>query len=72
MLNAVIFIVVILFVTPLVGFLFGAFSGLVVGLFFGGIILEFFRQIGIDGLAMWEIGGALGFIGGYFKTVVSK
>lgn len=69
---SVLIILTVLFILPLLGFLFGAFSGWVVGLFFGHIILAFFSQIGLDGFTMWEIGGILGFVGGYFKTVVSK
>lgn len=69
---AVLTIIAVMFLFPLLGFLFGAFSGWVVGLFFGHIVLGFFSQLGIDGFTMWEIGGILGFIGGYFKTVVSK
>lgn len=67
MLNILI-ILAVLFTLPLLGFLFGAFSGWVVGLFFGHIVLGFFSQIGLDGFTMWEIGGILGFVSGYFKT----
>ncbi len=53
---------------PLLGALFGALSGWVVGWFFSETILGFFAALGIKGFAMWQIGMALGFIGGFFKA----
>lgn len=66
--TAIVTILIALFVLPLLGFLFGSFSGWVVGLFFADTVLTFFSQMGIDGMTMWQIGGALGFIGGFFKS----
>lgn len=64
---------VFLFLAPLLGFVFGAFAGWIVGLFFEETIRTFMTAVGIDptGLAMWQIGGSLGFIGGFFKTSVT-
>lgn len=58
---------------PTIGTCFGAFAGWAVGLFFAETILGFLSRTGIDvsGLAMWELGAALGFIGGFLKTSVS-
>ena len=57
-----------LFMLPILGFLGGIFSGWVVGWFFSETVLSFFAMIGVKGLAMWQIGGALGFVGGFFKS----
>jgi len=58
------------FLLPLVGVLFGAFAGLVVGLFFEQTIIGFLTRLGIDmtGFAMWQIGASLGFLGAFFRS----
>jgi len=61
-----------LVVTTLLGALFGAFAGWVVGWFFDVTLLAFFAELGIQGLEMWQIGMSLGFIGGFFKPVSLK
>lgn len=67
-------IVIIFLLFPLIGSLVGAFAGWVVGLFFEDTILSTLARFGVDtgGLAMWQLGCTLGFIGGFFKTSVSK
>lgn len=69
---AILIIMCAALVLPLIGFLSGAFSGWVVGLFFADTVLTFFSHLGINDLTMWQIGGSLGFIGGFFKTTVSS
>lgn len=56
---------------PLVSTLTGAFTGWVVGMFFHDTIMTFLIAVGVDvnQLSTWEVGAALGFIGGFFKTV---
>lgn len=54
------------------GTLFGAIGGWFVGLFFGEIILGVLAKIGLTGVTMWEFGATLGFVGGFFKTIVTK
>lgn len=61
-------VALLLLVLPLVGTVFGALSGWVVGLLFSETILGFFTALGITGLKMWQIGASLGFIGGFFKA----
>lgn len=56
---------------PIVAVFFGAFSGWVVGVFFGGTILGLLEQMGIQDVYMWQVGAFLGFIGGFFRTNVS-
>jgi hypothetical protein len=57
------------FLAPLLGVLFGAFSGLIVGLFFEQTIVDFMTRIGFDmaGFAVWQLGAALGFVGAFFR-----
>ena len=57
-----------MFLGCILGTLFGAFAGWVVGLIFGKTILSFFAAIGITGFKMWQIGASLGFIGGFFNS----
>lgn len=55
---------------PVLGVLFGAFSGWAVSLFFNDTVLGFLARIGVDtnGLALWQVGAAMGFLGGFLKT----
>lgn len=62
----------IVFVAPLVGVLVGAFSGWVVGLFFGHTFLHIFAALGITGVKMYQMGAFLGFVGGFFKNSSSS
>lgn len=66
--KAFVTILIVIFALPLLGFLFGAFSGWVVGLFFADTVLTFFSHLGINDMTLWEIGGSLGFVGGFFKS----
>jgi hypothetical protein len=61
-------------VMPMLGVLFGAFSGWVVGLFFSETILGFLARVGVDvdGLALWQVGAAMGFLGGFLKTSITR
>jgi len=65
-------VVILAFTAPILGVLFGAFSGWVVGLFFTDAILSFLTRVGVDtyDLAVWEVGAAMGFLGGFLKTKV--
>jgi hypothetical protein len=60
----------LVFAMPLLGVLFGAFSGWVVGLLFTETILGFLSRIGVNtvGLHVWQVGAAMGFLGGFLKT----
>ena len=68
-LGGTVAVIALLLVLPLLGALGGAFSGWVVGWFFSETILGFLAALGIKGLAMWQIGMSLGFIGGFFKAM---
>lgn len=69
-------IIGLVLVAPLIGVLAGAFSGWVVGLFFGPTILRVLSAFAPEtaSLDLWQIGAALGFVGGFFKssTTVKK
>ena len=56
-----------LLVLPLVGFLLGAFSGVVVGTVFNETFATFIAWLGVD-LQPWQVGGMLGFVGVFFRS----
>jgi len=58
--------------SPIIGVLLGAFSGWCVGLVFEQEVMGFLARLGLNtaGLTMWQLGAALGFIGGFLKTTV--
>ncbi len=62
-----------LFFLCLVSTIFGAGIGWVVGLFFSEPILGFLNRASVDvnGLHMWQVGAALGFIGSFFKSTLT-
>jgi hypothetical protein len=60
-----------IFFFVVLGTLMGAFSGWVVGLFFSDTILGIANQLGIKGIAMWQFGAFMGFVGGFLKTKVT-
>lgn len=66
--------IAIAFIAPVLGTLIGAFMGWVVGLFFGETILAFLAAVGVKtaGLAMWQVGAAMGFLGSFLRTTVSR
>ncbi len=70
-LGAVVLVAVVLFAAVLLGTVFGALGGWVVGLFFSETMLGIFAALGIKGFAMWQIGAFLGFVGAFFKANVS-
>ncbi|NIH74449.1 positive regulator of sigma E activity [Ochrobactrum sp. P20RRXII] len=73
-LASLVAIAAILFFAPLIGVLGGAFVGWVVGLFFAETIHAFLAAVGIKaaGLAMWQIGASLGFIGGFLRPAIHR
>lgn len=58
-------------ILPVISTLFGAVIGWFVGLFFGKAILGILACVGINGFSMWQIGAALGFIGGFFTRKIN-
>ena len=49
----------------------GAFTGWIVGWFFGDTILTILSQLGVHDANMWQWGAFLGFLSGFLKTKVS-
>ncbi len=68
--GAVVMVGLIIMVFPIIGFLGGAFSGLMVGWVFDETMATFIAYVGIE-LAPWQVGGMLGFVGGFFKSSLS-
>ncbi len=71
---AALVVIALMFWAPLSGALFGGFAGWVVGLFWTDPIVDFLHRLGVDvaGLTVWQIGVAMGFLGGFLKTTVSS
>jgi len=62
--------VALLLVLPLVGTLGGMFGGWVLALFgLDWMALALLSKFGITGMPLWQIGGGLGFLGGFFKSI---
>ena len=70
--GAILGLAALIFLMPLIGVLVGAFAGWVVSLFFDATMRAFFGPLGLGHLEVWQIGAALGFIGGFFKTTVPQ
>lgn len=64
----------LIFAAPILGVLFGAFSGWVVSLFFNDSLMGVLTSVvpALKDYALWQIGATLGFVGGFFKTTVSQ
>lgn len=62
----------VVFAFAVFGALFGAFAGWAVSMFFDAPIKHVLTQGGIVNVELWQVGATAGFIGSFFKTVVSK
>lgn len=67
---ALLLIVPVVFFFVILVTLMGAVAGWVVGLFFEETILTTLARFGVNvgGLAMWQLGATLAFVGSFFKT----
>lgn len=66
--GTVFVVAMVVFFSVLLGTLMGIISGWVVGLFFSETILGILAQLGVTGVAMWQFGAFLGFVGGFFRA----
>ena len=57
-----------IFLFVILGTCLGAVAGWLVGLVFSDTILGILDQLNIRGIAMWEFGAFMGFVGGFLKT----
>lgn len=64
--------VLLLFLLPVLTPAVGALAGWVVGGFFPGTSRAFLDALGMQELAMWQLGAMLGFVGGFFKAVLTQ
>jgi len=63
----------VIFLGPVLGAFLGSLIGWIVGLFFGDTILHVLQALtGAEGVAMWQFGTFLGFVGGFMKTTTAK
>lgn len=70
-LAATAFILGTLLVVPLLATFFGTFIGAVVGFVYPHTFAAVFTAAGFPALAalpLWQVGGVLGFIGGFFRS----
>lgn len=64
---------VLLFLGAVLGATCGAFAGWVVSLVWNDPIMAVLRGAGLGpDVALWQVGCAIGFIGGFFRTSVSQ
>ena len=64
---AVVLVGFLLLLAICLGTIFGAVAGWAVGWLFDETSAKVLAYIGVEGFAMWEIGAALGFVGGFFR-----
>ena len=65
---AIFVLLMFLLLVPIFATIIGMFTGWVVGLFFTGILTEVMVAFGIQPVAIWKLGGFLGFVSGFFRT----
>jgi len=65
-------ILVLIFFAPLLGIVFGAFAGWVVGLFFPHTLDLVGQRIFGEAIPAWQLGAALGFVGAFFKSTTTR
>jgi membrane protein YqaA with SNARE-associated domain len=58
----------LLVLLALLGTIFGAIGGWIVGLFFDETLAKLAMAIGLEGTPAWQLGAMLGFVGGFFKS----
>ena len=68
--GAMFLIIVAVVVWPIIGVLGGMFSGFIINLVFQDMVLNVLVGMfpGLKGLALYQIGGGLGFLGAFFKS----
>lgn len=71
LITQVIAVMALIFFVPVIGTLFGAFSGWVVGLFFGNyvhaVVVGIFPQLA--SFSLTQIGAGLGFFGAFVRSM---
>lgn len=71
-LVAILMVAFVVFAASLFGAAMGALSGVIVGWFFDDTIRAAQIAIHIDPLQPWQIGMFVGWLGGFFRSNVSK
>lgn len=64
-------ILALVLIAPLLGAVFGSFSGFMLGLVFDETMITLAAIIGQPDMPAWQIGAILGIVGGFFRTAVS-
>lgn len=62
----------LVFMVVMLGSLFGAAAGLVVGIVFDDTMRLMAHMLGVPTAAPWQLGCMLGFIGGFFRGMIEK
>ena len=63
--------VVVMF-SAVIGTLFGALGGWIVGLFYTNTIHTVLLAFGFNTVQVWQLGAFFGFVGGYFRAVTME
>jgi hypothetical protein len=58
----------LVFIGVLLGTMFGALAGWVVGLVFDQTLARVAMMLGVPGTPAWQLGAMLGFLGGFFRS----
>ncbi len=61
-----------LFIGSIMGTAFGAMGGWFVGLVFDDTLYQLTQHLGLGDTPPWQLGAMLGFVGGFFRSSISK
>lgn len=62
---------VLLLLAAVAGTLVGMAGGAIVAIWFNDPLQAALNALGVHGVALWQLGGLLGFVGGFFRSSTS-
>lgn len=69
---AVLGLILLFFFLPLISVIVGAFCGWIVGIFWPTTFSAVLAHFGLSAFAPYQVGAALGFVAGFFKSISTK